>query len=335
MSGGGCGDTEYVGPKDVHDHVKSVADTHTEEQSGTNRPQPKPPKDILMYCTGGIRCELASAYCKSRLAEMRREAGAQGVVDAGGGGGDDGRKKCDGGDDHGVYQLEGGVHEMLKENPDGGNALARTGAGAAGGADCAAVWDGKLFVFDGRVSYAPPATTAAAGATVVGACIDCGSAWDEYSGAVVCTVCRSLVLVCPSCLGDEHHCVHHRELKMCYFTNLEKFSRPELLRQKASLVELLQNGDKAQRSRNYRKTLSKQIDKVEVYLANVTSSADRDLLADGCVAGLHDFHDSQVLPREKAVQHTGSGAMEEREGKWGFWRALVKDGSTQLYGLKT
>ena len=34
---------------------------------------------------------------------------------------------------------------------------------------------------------------------VVGRCLDCNTPFDQFSGTVVCTVCRLPVLVCPSC----------------------------------------------------------------------------------------------------------------------------------------
>lgn len=46
-------------------------------------------KEVLMYCTGGIRCEKASAYMKDRGIEE-------------------------------VYQLEGGIHRYLDQFPNGG-----------------------------------------------------------------------------------------------------------------------------------------------------------------------------------------------------------------------
>lgn len=46
-------------------------------------------KEVLMYCTGGIRCERASAY-------VQQKTGA-----------------------HAVYQIEGGIHRYIEQFPDG------------------------------------------------------------------------------------------------------------------------------------------------------------------------------------------------------------------------
>ena len=46
-------------------------------------------KQVLMYCTGGIRCERASAYLKSKNIAKQ------------------------------VYQIEGGIHRYVEQYPDG------------------------------------------------------------------------------------------------------------------------------------------------------------------------------------------------------------------------
>lgn len=52
-------------------------------------------KSVMLYCTGGIRCEKASAFLRRKLREL----------DCG---------------DTPVYQLEGGIHRYLEAFPDGG-----------------------------------------------------------------------------------------------------------------------------------------------------------------------------------------------------------------------
>ena len=61
-------------------------DKHLQEMQG---------KRVMMYCTGGIRCEKASAYLRRRLEET---PGAEAEV----------------------FQLEGGIHRYLEAFPDGG-----------------------------------------------------------------------------------------------------------------------------------------------------------------------------------------------------------------------
>lgn len=54
-------------------------------------------KKILMYCTGGIRCEKASAYIRKQLEAVGDVEGAQNV-----------------------HHLHGGIHKYLQAYPDGG-----------------------------------------------------------------------------------------------------------------------------------------------------------------------------------------------------------------------
>nr|XP_011466188.1 PREDICTED: rhodanese-like domain-containing protein 6 isoform X2 [Fragaria vesca subsp. vesca] len=103
-------------------------------------------KSVLMYCTGGIRCEMASAYIRSKGAGFEN-----------------------------VFQLYGGIQRYLEQFPDGG------------------FFRGKNFVFDHRISVG------SSDANILGACLLCGTSYDDYSSRLRCTYCRMLVLVCDSC----------------------------------------------------------------------------------------------------------------------------------------
>ncbi|KAM5560993.1 rhodanese-like domain-containing protein 6 [Rosa sericea] len=103
-------------------------------------------KSVLMYCTGGIRCEMASAYIRSKGAGFEN-----------------------------VFQLYGGIQRYLEQFPDGG------------------FFRGKNFVFDHRISVG------SSDANILGACLLCGTSFDDYSSRLRCTYCRMLVLVCDSC----------------------------------------------------------------------------------------------------------------------------------------
>ncbi|XVF05930.1 hypothetical protein REPUB_Repub06bG0004300 [Reevesia pubescens] len=103
-------------------------------------------KNVLMYCTGGIRCEMASAYIRSKGAGFEN-----------------------------VFQLFGGIQRYLEQFPDGG------------------FFRGKNFVFDHRISVGSSDTH------IMGACLICGSSYDDYSSRCRCAHCRMLVLICDSC----------------------------------------------------------------------------------------------------------------------------------------
>ena len=149
-------------------------------------------KQVLMYCTGGIRCERASALLKYKM-ETDPEIKALGIK--------------------GVYQLQGGIDKYFKEFPDGG------------------YWQGKNYVFDKRFAHAPPkidgelhgrkesidetdkkqsVTQAsaqvppAAALPVMGKCEACAKPWDMYRGKRRCPTCGVPSLICKECfLADK------------------------------------------------------------------------------------------------------------------------------------
>lgn len=210
-------------------------------------------KKVLMYCTGGIRCEKASAMLRQR-----------GVED--------------------VFQLEGGIHRYLEEFGERG------------------LFQGKNFVFDQRVVSATDSSSSAA---VVGKCIECSSPYDEISGSRLCSVCRDLVLVCPKCQESlrEYHCKRHSAWKHCYFTFLEVFDAEELSTQKAQLGEIRESLSPPGDNKNVRRTLMRQITKVENQIEKLESGeakVDRD-----------------ALRRCRTCMKTN----DECDGRcWGFWK---------------
>ena len=128
-------------------------------------------KRVVMYCTGGIRCETASAYLKAK-------SGAKSVA-----------------------QLDGGIHRYLDAFP--GADGTRDGGFFAGRNF---VFDQRIAVgSDGTAapSMEEAALARAAGVTpAVGCCVECGDAWDTLSPGAVCTVCVCLTLVCPRCRAE-------------------------------------------------------------------------------------------------------------------------------------
>ncbi|KAG5177691.1 hypothetical protein JKP88DRAFT_350674 [Tribonema minus] len=179
-------------------------------------------RTVLMYCTGGVRCERASAYLRAK-----------------------GPAFAD------VVQLSGGIERYLQAFPDGGffagknfvfdervsvapavaaaaaapaAAAAAVAAAASGVPAAAACSCGRTRESSGRgadsttasarsdsascavcaaaaaagvaASAAPPAASAAA---VVGRCALCTAAWDDYGARARCERCRVLMLVCPAC----------------------------------------------------------------------------------------------------------------------------------------
>lgn len=88
-------------------------------------------KKVLMYCTGGIRCERGSAYLRSKVSlngkklfNMHIPVMASSIMNV------FLQNVC-----KEVYQLKGGIHKYLEQFPDG-------------------FYRGKLFVFDERYAIA-------------------------------------------------------------------------------------------------------------------------------------------------------------------------------------
>ena len=241
-------------------------------------------KKVLLYCTGGIRCEKASVMLKKR-----------GV--------------------HDVSQLSGGIHRYLEKYGSQG------------------FFKGKNFVFDQRVALpsskcliTPLNHHISSHAnvsnhdedTIVGQCVECSCPYDDISGSRLCTVCRDLVLVCRSCQNKlyEYHCEQHSNWKLCYFTFLDKFSLTDLHQQIHDLETIISTNPNQNKkvktdsnisfiSRNVRKTLTKQIEKVRLQISKIESG--------------------QTIPNPNAAKRCRTCFLSMDDGEcdglcWGFWK---------------
>jgi predicted sulfurtransferase len=149
-------------------------------------------KQVLMYCTGGVRCERASALLKQKM-ETEEDTKELGIK--------------------GVYQLQGGIDKYFKQYPEGG------------------LWKGKNYVFDKRFAHAPPAVEAvgqtikkladevdatkpeikvkgetksvaipvSAAEEILSKCEACLKPWDMYRGKRRCPTCGVPSLICKEC----------------------------------------------------------------------------------------------------------------------------------------
>ncbi|KAG2219929.1 hypothetical protein INT45_010443 [Circinella minor] len=122
-------------------------------------------KNIFTYCTGGIRCEKATAYMHQVLSQDTK-----------------------------IHMLKGGIHnyiEWCKQqqiNNDNGD---------ISNSDKPSLWLGKNYVFDARqaLSLADQETTK----NIVGVCQGCQTPWDVYQKCNSVN-CHLLVLYCTSCI---------------------------------------------------------------------------------------------------------------------------------------
>lgn len=106
---------------------------------------------MQMYCTGGIRCDVYSAFLRKQ------------------------------GFKH-LFTLEGGIQNYLRQE---GSEL----------------WNGSLFVFDGRMAIPANAAAAAAPQGALPAAVPCqlcgnsqGKCWSKAQ--VACTICHATICVC-------------------------------------------------------------------------------------------------------------------------------------------
>ncbi len=145
---------------------RHYVDAHAPELTG---------KKILMYCTGGVRCETASAYLKCKIQEHGNAE---------------------------VYQLFGGIHGYQEKYPNGffkGKNFVydpRVSVSAA---------DSQLPVSSTPVE--PLTDVSQVPSAVIGTCMLCTNPWDDYcspysratENQTRCCYCRVLLLVCEDC----------------------------------------------------------------------------------------------------------------------------------------
>ena len=145
-------------------------------------------KDVLMYCTGGVRCERASALLK------QEEGSAIG----------------------GVFQLHGGIEKYLQIYPDGGFFRGKNfvfdkreaiGAGCVNGVggvlekgQDGAKKKKKKMKKNGTNNHNQMGVDS--DAEIMGACCVCEAVWDRYIGKKKCDTCAVPVLMCQSCCTE-------------------------------------------------------------------------------------------------------------------------------------
>jgi predicted sulfurtransferase len=197
---GGKGGAEYLDP---------MMRKSTDFPSWLEKPETKKKlegKTVLMYCTGGVRCERASSYLKTKM----------------------------GNDVKGVYQLQGGIEKYLKEFPDGGHWQGKN-----------YVFDKREAIGinnmegDGGVVWKKQKAKMVKNNDVDTVCCVCASPWDRYIGKKKCYTCGVPVLMCDSCMSKKPDKVVGKELSVrCPLCVSENITVP------ASQVEYTENGVK-------------------------------------------------------------------------------------------
>jgi predicted sulfurtransferase len=162
-------------------------------------------KTVMMYCTGGIRCERASAL----LNQMTRAEEENGFS----------TKE--------VVMVRGGIERYLKTFPQGG------------------FWKGKNYLFDKRMEQVPILKTAEAlQADVESACSLCDEPYASYRGQRKCSqeTCAVPVIVCPKCQALASESPEALLCPLCRDGYQAPQVAPDLVGQKRKLGLIVDNG---------------------------------------------------------------------------------------------
>ena len=171
-------------------------------------------KQVLLYCTGGVRCERASALVNSKI----------------------------GSDIKGVYQLHGGVEKYMQEFPKGGYWKGlnyvfdkREGVGALSTAGVGGVVTKKKKKKKDKKGKVIPSEE---DANILGRCCTCNIKWERYIGKKKCYTCGVPVLMCDSCMSLKIEKIKGRELEVrCPLCIEENITVP------ASMTVFTDNGE--------------------------------------------------------------------------------------------
>ena len=169
------GGATYIDPmmRKLTDFTTWLAKPETKEQLRE--------KQVLLFCTGGVRCERASAYLKQQMGDSVK----------------------------GCYQLQGGVERYLQTFEDGGYwrgknfVFDKREAIAAGNKN----GDGGIIKHENIRE------------NDVGAkCCLCTKPWDRYIGKKKCHMCGVPVLMCDSCMTTRNNDI--RRCPLCVKRNV-------------------------------------------------------------------------------------------------------------------
>lgn len=181
-------------------------------------------KPIMMYCTGGIRCEKASAYLIAKGVDKDR-----------------------------CFQLKGGIHRYLEQFPDGlfkGKNFVFDSRILVKGDDES---DQAIPSSDNVVGKCINCSDTSDNLSGSLICTVCRAV------LIVCPKC-----VKHNKHPGEYHCSKHQFLKHCYFTVLERYTKVELHQQLEDLKLIHDTVlTKVKVDKRRRKTVRNQIDKIQ------------------------------------------------------------------------
>ncbi|RLN59715.1 hypothetical protein BBP00_00006365, partial [Phytophthora kernoviae] len=153
--------------RDTFDALDEILEQHEVQHDGQK------PSEVMMYCTGGIRCEKVGAY----LAQYK------GVSN--------------------VQKLHGGIvnyMRFLKENKKAEAEARASSSDAVKIEEEVSLFKGKNFVFDqrcvGQLTESEEVTS-----DVLGRCFQCGEPCNHHTNCSN-LMCHGLILQCPKCAAN-------------------------------------------------------------------------------------------------------------------------------------
>jgi predicted sulfurtransferase/23S rRNA-/tRNA-specific pseudouridylate synthase len=282
-------------------------------------------KKILMYCTGGIRCEKASAYIRRTVPSVQEVSHLKGGIhkyldDYGQDPASlwkgknfvfDGRGVCTGGIRSGDNSNNSGRAGVKVEGEAVGLSTTKATTTTTTTTTASSLKDLQPPPSQQQQQQQQNTTSS----VIVGKCVYCLAPHDTFDPFCVCTVCREPTLVCLSCQDHlrEFHCQTHSALKECYFTDLSPFPQDALQQQLHALQTLMIEIAIGRRYKQRRKTLQKQIDKICQRLQDMTKTTAVTTTNGG---GDNNDNNSQHAANEQKCRNCGEGGCSGR--CWGF-----------------
>jgi UPF0176 protein len=151
--------------RDTFDALDDILDAHAAAHGGEQ------PREVMMYCTGGIRCEKVGAY-------LRQYRGVGNI-----------------------QKLHGGIVNYAKFVKEAREKRAGAAAGAVEPIE--SLFRGKNFVFDQRCVGDEATEFEQVTDDVLGACFQCGEPCDHHTNCSN-LMCHGLILQCASCASSYH-----------------------------------------------------------------------------------------------------------------------------------
>ena len=319
--------TDAVGRSAIHPNMRNF--TQFKEYIDTKGPELFKNKKVLMYCTGGIRCETASAYLLSTgIAQevCQLEGGIHTYCEE--------RMSLDKKQEQEKEQEQvqekeqEQVHEQEEEQKEKKTVVAKDKVNN--------YFLGSNFVFDRR------AQLLGGSGIVVGKCTECKMEYDQFDGAAVCTACVCPVLVCGTCretgieepftqtnqdgfTRKEWFCQSHNYLAGSYYYCIDFFDSDECKRQKEALVDIMKKeivigvvgGKQSEvvklKHWRDRKVVQRQINRLSERAKELKGLCDMDTLI--------KLRDSKSNPLCRCC------GKEDCDGRcWGFWNTPKREG---------